>query len=441
MIPPELKNLETLVETHPEEAMKVVSKYLDDYPMHPYALFCAGYLMLQGSKYGMAYNFFKSALSAGFEARTEAYNNMGMCIDNSMPEESLHCFEMALKADPDNINALTNMAVSYLKLGKPDKVIGCCNQALRKNPDDLKARYNRGLGHLFNRDWKKGWRDFSVGLGLGQRRARDYDVPVWDGEPGKVVVYGEQGIGDEIMFASCIPDLQKTNEVVIDTEPRLAALFGRSFDCPAFGTRFELETPVIHEKPDYQIAIGDLPKHFRNKGSDFPGTPYLKPDPERVTQWQALLDKDPGRKIGLAWTGGIQVTGKRKRSFTAGTYSMLMNDRDTFISLEYLKPDLEGLPIKHWDRATAKGVDFDETVALISCLDLVITCCTTTVYIAGALGIPTYVLVPHNAYYRYHLTGDFPWYKSVRLIRQEKDEEWESVVSRIESKLNVHKAA
>lgn len=441
MIHPELQNIGAIIDTDPDAAMKKVSKYLDDYPDDGYALFAAGYIMMRADKFGFAYNFLQQSIEKGFTGVSEAYSNMGMCIDNSKPEESIRCFERALEADPDNLAAVKNMATTYLKLGRPDLVVKWCNKALQLNPGDTTALYNRGLGHLFQREWKKGWRDFSVGLGLGQRRKRDYGVPEWNGEPGKVLVYGEQGVGDEIMYASCIPDLQKTNEVIIDTEPRLQSLFARSFDCPAYGTRFETDSDIVHEEPDYQIAMGDLPGRYRNAHKDFPGTPYLKPDPERVTQWKALLDSYPGRNIGLAWTGGIQVTGKRKRSFTAGTYAQLINDDDTFVSLEYLPPDLEGLPIKHWDRATARGVDMDETVALIAALDLVVTCCTTTVYIAGALGIPTYVLVPERAYYRYHLSGDFPWYKSVRLIRQEPGESWESVVSRIESKIHARKAA
>lgn len=435
IIPPELKNLEDLVDTNPEGAMKIVSKYLDDYPDHPYALFCAGYLMLQGEKYGFAYNFFQQAIDKGFEARTEAWNNMGMCIDNSKPEESVRCFERALEEDENNLSAVKNMATAYLKLGRPDLVVKWSNKALQMNPGDKTAIYNRGLGYLFQRMWRRGWRDYSVGLGLGQRKVRDYGLPEWDGKAeGKVLIYGEQGIGDEIMFSSIYPDIP--NEIVLDCEPRLANLFKRSFGCKAFGTRFDDNSPIIHEGADWQIAAGSLPQYFRNTYKQFPGTPYLKPDPERAVQWKALLNEYPGRKIGLAWTGGIQVTGKRKRSLSAGTYSQLMNDDDTFVSLEYLPPDLEGLPIKHWDRAVAKGVDFDETVALVSGLDLVVTCCTTIVYVAGALGIPTYVLVPEKAYYRYHLSGDFPWYDSVKLIRQESGESWESVVNRVDSIIN-----
>lgn len=409
--------------------MLTVSKYLDDYPDHPYALFCAGYMMLQAERFGFAYNFFQRAMQSGFTGLSETFNNMGMCIDNSKPLESIRCFEKALEHDPENISAIKNMATAYLKVGRPDQVVKWCNRALQKNPGDRTALYNRGLGYLFQREWRKGWRDFSQGLGLGQRVEKDYGVPKWDGKSeGTVMVYGEQGIGDEIMFSSCIPDLQKTNDVLIDTDSRLKALFHRSFNPST-------------EKPDYQVAMGDLPQYYRNSGKDFPGTPYLKPDPERVTQWRALLGEYPGRKIGLAWTGGLQVTGKRKRSFTAGTYAQLINDADTFVSLEYLSPDLEGLPIKHWDRATQKGVDLDETAALIASLDLVVTCCTTTVYIAGALGIPTYVLVPDKAYYRYHLTGDFPWFKSVKLIRQSEGETWESVVSRIDDEIHAREAA
>lgn len=426
-----------VVESDPDAAFAIASKYLSDHPDEGYAKFILGYIYLQGEHFGIAYSLFQQCTEYG----SEVFNNMGMCVDTAEPLKAIGHFSRALELNPKNNLARINLAVAYMKAGEPKKAVNQCNAALRHDPGSVNARYNRGLNYLMLREWEKGWRDYSIGLGQKSRVRRDYGLPEWDGEAGRVLVYGEQGIGDEIMFATCIPDLLKTNEVVIDTEPRLAGLFDRTFGCPVYGTRLSSDTPALEAKPDYQIAMGELPRHFRNSASDFPGSAYLKVDPERRVQWKALLDTKPGRKVGLAWTGGIQVTGKKRRSFSAMDYFPLLNDSDTFVSLEYLEPDLQDLPIHHWRRAVAKGVDFEETVALVSCLDFVVTCCTTTVYIAGALGIPCYVLVPELSSYRYHSKGEFPWFNSVKLIRQGKGEDWRSVVDRVAGIVNQEAAA
>jgi hypothetical protein len=111
---------------------------------------------------------------------------------------------------------------------------------------------------------------------------------------------------------------------------------------------------------------------------------------------------------------------------------LLAHNEDTYISLEYMPVDMEDLfkrRIKSFPQ-TKKGADIDELTSLIGQLDLVVTACTTVVYIAGALGVPCYVLVPSEPGYRYHLEGDFPWYNSVHLIRQEKGEPWVNVMER-----------
>lgn len=389
------------------------------------ALFLSGYVMLQADRIGLAYNLLSRA--AEFEDRAEIYNNMGMCLDDLHTQEAIKCYEHALKLDPDNVPTLSNLAICHLKLAKFDKCIDLCNQALKIDPESRAARYNRGLARLGKREWAKGWRDFAAGMGEKNRKIRDYGVPEWNGEPGTVVVYGEQGIGDEIMYASCIPDLQKTNKVILDVDQRLVGLFERSFECPVYGTRYADETPLVDEQEyDYQIAMGELPRFYRNKGSDFPGTPYLVPDPEREIQWGALLDSFPGRKFGVTWNGGIRQTNKHRRTFSADDFAEFKGE--SVVSLDYKDTPPEWMA--HWPRATGKGVDFDELAALVSQLDYVVTACQTVVYVAGALGIPTYVLVPSVPMYRYHLTGDFPWFKSVRCVRQQDGEPWAEVVSR-----------
>jgi hypothetical protein len=146
-----------------------------------------------------------------------------------------------------------------------------------------------------------------------------------------------------------------------------------------------------------------------------------------------LLDTLPGLKIGLAWSGGLKNTGKKERCVDLETFAPLFDLPHTFVSLEYNEPDLKGYPVKHWSRAVDKSADYDETLALINELDLVISVTTTAVHAAGALGKECWCLVPKNPSFRFHLSGEMPWHKSVKLIRQIGP--WDNTVREIKRKL------
>jgi hypothetical protein len=237
------------------------------------------------------------------------------------------------------------------------------------------------------------------------------------------------------MFASCLPDLLKENKVVFDCDSRLEDLFARSFpDIEVYGDRFKRQSRAADQHYDYQCAIGQLPYFFRRSEEAFPGQPYLEADPEQCIQWRSLFDTFKGKKVGIAWRGGLKSTGEKKRSLEISDFAPIFQDDDTYISLEYkeVSKDLQRkYNLKAYPRATAKGGVIDDLAALISQLDYVVTACTTVVYVAGALGIPCYVLVPSSPGYRYHMEGNFPWYKSVQLLRQNKNESWKNTIRRV----------
>ena len=235
---------------------------------------------------------------------SEIYSNMGMCVELSDPAQAKRMFQKAYQLKPENSHAYANEGLLHLQSGDPKRCIELSAKALEIEPGLTSAIHNTGLALIMLREWEEGWRKYYETLGVKHREVRDYGLPDWQGEEGTVVVYGEQGVGDEIMFASCLPDIMKTNDIIIDCDARLKGLFERSFDCKTYGTRFLKETPLLDEnKPDYQCAIGQLPHFYRKKEDDYPKTPYLVADNERVIQWKALFDTFKGRKIGVAWSG------------------------------------------------------------------------------------------------------------------------------------------
>lgn len=434
MIQERLLHAKAIINDEPDEALRICNDVLNesfndqDAQM---ALFMSGYIMMEAERYGLAYHIYQRCAQLRPDM-SEIWSNMGMCLEENDPEKAKALFEKAYRLNNRNAQALANHALMCLQTAEPAKCIKLSDQALSIDPGLHAAAHNKSLAQLMLRDWS-GWKGYADTLGVKHREARDYGKPDWNGEPGTVLVYGEQGVGDEIMFASCLQDLMKTNKVVFDCDKRLQGLFDRSFDCEVYGDRFREKSRAADQDFDYQCAIGQLPSFYRLTEDSFPGHKYLKTDPERDIQWQALFDTFKGDKVGIAWRGGLKNTGKAKRSLELDDLTPIIDSENTFISLEYKDVSIEDLKkhdIKSYPRATKGGGDIDDLASLIGQLDYVVTCCTTVVYVAGALGIPCYVLVPSKPGYRYHLKGELPWYDSTRIIRQRNNEGWRDTVTR-----------
>lgn len=452
------------------EAESLVSALLNEDTHDPYAVFLAGMCQLQAGRSGMSYHLFARACE--YEEKPEILNNMVHGLNGTNHnEEALALCERALKhgdvtkaldlvlkaslaKDNAEIKVLrhqiesiaatySNMASIYADLGMVDECIAAADNALKILPGYKNAKWNAALAHLKRRNWKQGFKWYDEALGSDHRPIRTYDdpkQPFWMGEADAVpVIYSEQGIGDEIMWSSMIPDaIAKARKVIIDCEPRLVGLFRRSFPEAVVASsgrkNAPLALPIGTPKPTHRIGIGSLGSLFRNRDEDFPGRPYLVPDHERRVQWRALFDhvcKKGRLRIGFNWQGGIPKTGEQRRSLTLDDFAPLMSVGGEWISLNHRKEAWDeldafkartGRNVHHWDRL--HGSDFDDTAAAIAECDLVISVTTTVIHAAGALGVPCWVLVPENPTWRYMESGDrMPWYGSVRLFRQ-VDGEW-----------------
>lgn len=396
-------------------------------------MFLLGYTFLKTDQIGLAYNCFTRAKDI-FPGEAAIWHNIGKCFherqDNDRADEF---FRKALKVKPDYSPSLEGMAMTSINRGHWAQAIDYANRSLASSPDSTESKTNRGMAYLALGRWIEGWRDYNANLGKEKNRAEFVygDEKRWEGEKGlDVVCYGEQGIGDEISFASCLPDLiRDSKSVTIECDGRLEPLFRRSFPTTkVFGSRYKQENAIWKKdaKFDARVSIGSLPGFYRKKNEDFPRTPYLIPNPEMAIQWRELLKSFGDKpKIGLAWTGGIVKTGIKKRSVTIDTFAPLFKGFDaTWVSLQYKDNDLGDIEDKygvkihdwHWGN---RIYDYDQTVALISELDLVISVCTAVVDAAGGLGKECWCLVPQVPLWRHMATGDwYPWSSSVKLHRQ-----------------------
>lgn len=341
-------------------------------------------------------------------------------------DKAIEASDLSIEKDKEDSSGYVSKAFIALQRAEYEECFSLCQEAIKINPETDGGVFNIAIAMLANHMWEEGW--FSYNKYLHPRfkaGVPKYKVPLWEGQPGKLIVTAEQGLGDVIMFASMIPDLQKDHEIVFDTVPKSAGLLARSFDCEAHATKID-ETAIwkANTDADYWVPIGSLGAYFRNSAEDFPGTPYLKADPDRRLQWKALLDSLSDKpKIGIAWSGGVIDTNEVGRSMSLRELFPILEYDAEWISLQY--KNTHDIPdyIHHWPRAV-ENPDYEETVALIAELDLVITVTTTAVHCAGALGKETWALVPEAPAWRYGTSGDkMPWYNSVELLR-EKDGIW-----------------
>jgi len=232
--------------------------------------------------------------------------------------------------------------------------------------------------------------------------------------------------------------------VTFDCDEKLGGLFQRSFPgAEVHSTRKSKQAEkdwLAGRKFDAHCLIGTLAYHRRKTTESFPGTPYLVADPERRTQWRALLDTLPGKKVGIAWHGGSRGTFRERRSLSLSQlWPILSMPGVSWVSLQYQDSSDEirdfvddySIPMRHWPRA-AESSDYDDQAALVAELDLVISVCTAVVHLAGALGKRCWVLVPNKARWFYGMQGKrSPWYSSVEMFRQEEKWPIEEVAGRL----------
>lgn len=361
--------------------------------------------------------------------RAEGWNNLGMALEGlHRDDEARKIFLEAWQRDSKNPNYAANIALTYMEQGKYEKALEWCSKAFALQPGYEAAQTTFGMSSLALGNWKEGWPAMAHSLGGKFRHEIQFgDEPRWDGSPGKsVVFYGEQGIGDEVMYASCIHDaVDHCEKVIIECDKRLERLFRRSFPRAAvYGTRRQDEVSWLADhRIDARCPVGQLPEFFRPSPESCPGTPYLTADPERRLQWRALFDswgKKP--KIGLCWSGGSKHNNPEARSVGLAAFRPLIEAIDAdWVCLQYRDAQEEidetGLPVKQYPRATLTN-DYDDTAGLVAELDLVIGPHTSVHHLAGALGVPSLILVPTKTIWIYQLPK-MPWYSTATLVRQQ----------------------
>ncbi len=383
---------------------------------------------------------------------------IAQCMQERHPKEA---YQAALKAltlngkatEADALSLLTNVSSV---LGRNAEALDWAQKYEDKYGLAGEVCHNKSFALFALGRWDEAWREFKASLGMPNRSRRNYhadrETPRWDPrkhENAVVVIYGEQGIGDEIMYASMIDKAivaaeEKGSRVIIECYSRNDGLFRRSFpDATVYGTLHETysEWPA-DEGVTHRLEMGGLGEFFASE--PFRRNSYLSADRARCAGWRSWF-RETGEevvrsrpRVGIAWTGGSWESGRARRSIPFDLITQLMRGQDaTFVCLEYedRRKDLEFTPDvlnPHW--ATAKGQDMDELAAIVANLDLVISVQQSVVDLCGALGVPCWALTDAAPQWRY--TGFFGddtmgFYESVKVYRQKEWGEWAPVINQV----------
>ncbi|OYD80729.1 tetratricopeptide repeat protein [Azospirillum brasilense] len=374
-------------------------------------------------------------------------NDLGsVLLKLGRPAQAEQCFREALGRNPQAVEAIHNLGKALQAQGQFAKAEACYEEALARVPDLAAASDSLAIIALLHGQLERGWegheRRFAAGRVQPERRI---DAPRWRGEGlrrRRLLVWREQGVGDEIMFASCYGDVIAWGggPVTIETDPRLVGLFARSF--PRATVRAETldaegRETVVPPDADLQVPAGSLPGLLRGTLASFDQfAPWLKPDPARTALWRERLDAlGPGLKIGIGWRSQL-ATPEHKGAYTTLDQwaPLLALTGVTFVNLQYDDCAAEiaaaearfGVTIHRWDDLDLKD-DFEGAAALTANLDLVITPAMSAGELAGALGVPVWRFGHRN--WSQLGTGVRPWFPTMRLFQPRPGETFDHVLS------------
>jgi tetratricopeptide (TPR) repeat protein len=349
----------------------------------------------------------------------------------------------ALEIKPDYPEGYNNLGIAQRSLHRFEDACRSFEKALELADDFPLADFNLGITKLLEGKFREGWSGYECRAETLDTPPRTFTQQRWDGKSvtGKtLLVYSDQGFGDAIQFARFLHEAQQRSgaKLILECQPELKPLFA---DHPAVDDLI-LEGDSLPNF-DVQIPITSLPALFRIELHTIPAdVPYLTAQFSPKDELQTLLNEVSSTqlKVGFVWQGNPQQARDIVRSCSLETFRPLFEmHRIAPFSLQTgeAAAQIESLRTQHRPMDLGSHMqNFAETAAVISNLDLVITVDTATAHLSGALGVPVWVLLCHTPDWRWLLNrDDSPWYPSMRLFRQPKWGDWDSVIAKVASAL------
>ncbi|HEY2835060.1 MAG TPA: tetratricopeptide repeat protein [Rhizomicrobium sp.] len=451
-----------------KSAAGLFKRYIDACPTSP-----LGYNNLGSVLYDLGHPeaAIESLRAAIFSMPQEAilWNSLATVLaEEGRAEESLVFYNEAVRLEPGFARGYHNLGYAYQHLGRLEEALAHYDKALEFAVDPterMESRHSRSICLIGAGKIEEGFREYEI---RNDQRFRAYfhhliKAPRWTGAPLeglKLLLVGEQGLGDEFMFANILPDVMRDlgpdGKLQIAVDPRLVPLFQRSFPEAEVGT-YDDRTLIDDNgnkalrlvpfaangnDPDMWAPMGSALPVYRKALTDFRHEVFLKPDPSRVAEFREKLAALPGKKVGICWRS-MMLEAKRAKYFSPidGWAPLLQTPGISFINLQYgdcaaelaRAKDEHGVTVHQIEGLDLRS-DIDGTAALAAALDLVLSAPTAAAATAASVGADVWFLTAGRTWPQLG-TDEYPWYAKTRVFSPEQFADWPALMTMAGAKL------
>ncbi|GIW98256.1 MAG: FlbA protein [Pirellulaceae bacterium] len=376
-----------------------------------------------------------------------AWNNLGNSL-RYLDEvaEADACFQRAIDLKPDYLNAYKNRGTLHVWTGRLDLGMKYYQAALQINPQEAELHRNLGVIYLLQGDFQRGWEEYRWRWRVGDLRRPTDRIPVWQGEAlagRSILLTVEQGLGDTLHFVRFARLLRAAGaRVTVYCQPALLGILQQAVELG----RIVPNTLPLDGGFDFQCSLIDVADVLQVNLDRIPSDiPYLQAAPHLIDYWRHRLGpKERTVRVGIAWQGNPDHQADAFRSVPLRAFAPLAEVPG--VELISLQHGFGSEQLDAWQgpqpiRRLPPDVDqssgaFMDTAAVMKNLDLVITTDTSIAHLAGALGVPTWIVLGHIPDWRWMLgRSDSPWYPTVRLFRQPRLGDWDSVFIEVATQL------
>ncbi len=411
-------------------------------PDYAEAHFNRGNALLACKRFSEALTSYEKAIAIN-PAYAKAHANRGFALHHlKQLDAAIVSYEKAIGVDPGFTEAYSNHGLVLHELRRLDDALNSYDRAIATDPSYAEAYFNKSLTYLVSGSFDPGWALYEWRLRTEDSKLfrRSFPQPVWSGDEllvdKTILLHSEQGFGDTLQFcryAECVASLGA--RVILEVPESLLDLLG--------GLDGNIEL-VAKGKPlpvfDYHSPLLSMPFAFKTDAETIPvRQSYLRCESNKMLEWTQRLGAKTKPRVGIVWSGNADHVNDHNRSIALSALAAQLPDALQYVSLqkEVRASDKQALEsntsILHFGDALR---DFGDTAALCELMDVVISVDTSVAHLSGALGRPTWVLLPYVPDWRWLLDrADSPWYPSVKLYRQDADRDWAGVLARVQADL------
>lgn len=430
----ELKRLEEAIASY-DQAIALKENNADAYNNR-------GVTLKEMKRWDAAIESFDQAIASRADF-AEAYSNRGIALKElNQPGKAVECYDKAIALKPGYAEAHSNRGNALRELKLLDAALSSYDRAIALKPDYAEAHWNKSLALLLGGELKKGWREYEWRWQYDAFTSprRNFAQPVWLGKEslfGKsILIHCEQGLGDTIQFCRYAARVAELGARVVMEVPRVLVGLLNGLEGVDEWVVAGDDLPDF----DFHCPLLSLPLAFATTLDNIPSAQaYLHAEPEKIRPWKNHLGPETRPRVGLVWSGSPGHKNDHNRSITLEDLLPYLPSGLDYISLqkEVRDTDLASLEkqslIKHYGDSLT---DFTDTAALCALMDIVLCVDTSVAHLAGALGKPTWILLPFRPDWRWLLDrSDCPWYPSARLYRQTAPGDWASVLEQVKEQL------